>query len=131
MPEYQPRAKTETADAIASAYLDCAEWCGLDDEAREAFELAVSPRWTREAIQAAEAIAREFRAEFPSERWGLDDVAQSQVGHDLWLTRNRHGAGFWDGDWVEPFATKATEWTHAWGEASMVFDAEAETLAFL
>lgn len=26
----------------------------------------------------------------------LDD---SRLGHDFWLTRNRHGAGFWDGDW--------------------------------
>jgi hypothetical protein len=23
----------------------------------------------------------------------------SQAGHDFWLTRNGHGAGFWDGDW--------------------------------
>ena len=21
------------------------------------------------------------------------------AGHDFWLTRNEHGAGFWDGDW--------------------------------
>jgi len=21
------------------------------------------------------------------------------AGHDFWLTRNNHGAGFWDGDW--------------------------------
>lgn len=26
------------------------------------------------------------------------DVA-SMAGHDLWLTRVGHGAGFWDGDW--------------------------------
>lgn len=24
-----------------------------------------------------------------------------QAGHDFWLTRNHHGAGFWDGDWEE------------------------------
>ena len=24
------------------------------------------------------------------------------AGHDLWLTRNRHGVGFLDGDWPEP-----------------------------
>jgi hypothetical protein len=24
-----------------------------------------------------------------------------QAGHDFLLTRNRHGAGFWDGDWNE------------------------------
>lgn len=23
-----------------------------------------------------------------------------QAGHDFWLTRNGHGAGFWDGDWT-------------------------------
>lgn len=22
-----------------------------------------------------------------------------RIGHDFWLTRNGHGAGFWDGDW--------------------------------
>jgi hypothetical protein len=26
-----------------------------------------------------------------------DDL--KQAGHDFWLTRNGHGAGFWDGDW--------------------------------
>lgn len=27
------------------------------------------------------------------------------AGHDFWLTRVGHGAGFWDGDWPEPAAT--------------------------
>jgi hypothetical protein len=26
---------------------------------------------------------------------------EAQAGHDFWLTRNGHGAGFWDGDWPE------------------------------
>lgn len=26
----------------------------------------------------------------------LDDMDPGQVGHDLWLTRNHHGVGFWD-----------------------------------
>jgi hypothetical protein len=25
-----------------------------------------------------------------------------RAGHDFWLTRNGHGAGFWDGDWPAP-----------------------------
>ena len=25
----------------------------------------------------------------------------SEAGHDFWLTRNGHGAGFWDGDWAD------------------------------
>ncbi len=27
------------------------------------------------------------------------------AGHDFWLTRCGHGAGFWDGDYSEPHAT--------------------------
>lgn len=29
----------------------------------------------------------------------------AMAGHDFWLTRNGHGAGFWDSDWPEPHAT--------------------------
>tara|TARA_R110000851_G_scaffold78774_1_gene173729 strand:+ start:864 stop:1235 length:372 start_codon:yes stop_codon:yes gene_type:complete len=31
----------------------------------------------------------------------LNDVDYSTAGHDFWLTRNHHGAGFWDGDYPE------------------------------
>jgi hypothetical protein len=30
---------------------------------------------------------------------GDDKQTPTQAGHDFWLTRNGHGAGFWDGDW--------------------------------
>jgi hypothetical protein len=26
---------------------------------------------------------------------------EERAGHDFWLTRNGHGAGFWDGDWIQ------------------------------
>ncbi|GAA4648134.1 hypothetical protein GCM10023116_03980 [Kistimonas scapharcae] len=28
-----------------------------------------------------------------------NNLGPEQAGHDFWLTRNGHGAGFWDGDW--------------------------------
>lgn len=34
--------------------------------------------------------------------WTLKDgtrASAAQIGHDFWLTRNHHGAGFWDGDY--------------------------------
>ncbi|MDI1263882.1 MAG: hypothetical protein PS018_11555 [bacterium] len=34
----------------------------------------------------------------------IDDL-DAQAGHDFWLTRNGHGAGFWDGNWPEPGAS--------------------------
>jgi hypothetical protein len=30
------------------------------------------------------------------------------AGHDFWLTRNGHGAGFWDGDWNEAYGDGST-----------------------
>lgn len=37
----------------------------------------------------------------------------SGAGHDFWLTRNGHGAGFWDGDWKE--GDKLTEISKTFG----------------
>jgi hypothetical protein len=34
---------------------------------------------------------------------------EAQAGHDFWLTRNGHGAGFWDGDWSDPYAPPADD----------------------
>lgn len=39
-----------------------------------------------------------------------------QAGHDFWLTRNGHGAGFWDGDWPEPQASRLTKACEEFGE---------------
>jgi hypothetical protein len=42
-------------------------------------------------------------------------TAIEQAGHDFWLTRNGHGAGFWDGDWAEPKATELTALSDTFG----------------
>jgi hypothetical protein len=41
------------------------------------------------------------------------------VGHDFWLTRNRHGAGFWDGDYPADLGRRLTDSAHAWGEVDL------------
>jgi hypothetical protein len=28
-------------------------------------------------------------------------LTEEQIGHDFWLTRNHHGAGFWDRNYIE------------------------------
>lgn len=37
------------------------------------------------------------------------------AGHDFWLTRNGHGAGFWDGGWPEPLGAQLTEASKKFG----------------
>ena len=57
-----------------------------------------------EAIQAAQEWP-----EFP------DDA---QIAHDFWLTRNRHGAGFWDRG-LGVLGDLLTDAAHAWGESDL------------
>lgn len=47
---------------------------------------------------------------------GVD--APAQAGYDFWLTRNGHGAGFWESEWGKPGAIldKAAK---AFGEADL------------
>ncbi len=50
-----------------------------------------------------------------------DDLAacetDSQAGHDFWLTRNGHGAGFWDRG-LGAAGDRLTDAAHAYGESS-------------
>lgn len=107
------RSFTATAE---DAYVECALWTEesrLDEEATEigVDVLGLGP----EANDELRAAMRAF----------LDDedvaalVAQldpAQVGHDFWLTRNRHGAGFWDRGLGE-VGRKLTDAAHAYGDA--------------
>ena len=38
----------------------------------------------------------------------------SLAGHEFWLTRNGHGAGFWDGNW-DDFGDELTKISEAFG----------------
>lgn len=49
----------------------------------------------------------------------LDSLDLSLVGHDFWLTRNRHGAGFWDGDYEKEVGNKLTEISHTFKEINV------------
>lgn len=40
-------------------------------------------------------------------------------GHDFWLSRNNHGAGYWDGDWPEVAGERLTDAAHKFGEVNL------------
>lgn len=42
-----------------------------------------------------------------------------RAGHDFWLTRNGHGAGFWDGDWPEDAGERLTKASKVFGEVNL------------
>jgi len=56
------------------------------------------------------------------ESWCCGDTRSTieQMAHDFWLTRNRHGAGFWDGDYPKALGEKLTEFSHKFGEVHIL-----------
>lgn len=38
------------------------------------------------------------------------------AGHDFWLTSQRHGAGFWDGNWEKEIGNELTKDSHEYSE---------------
>lgn len=50
---------------------------------------------------------------------GPDFDEWGRAAHDFWLTRNGHGAGFWDGDWPEPYDQKLTDIAKSFGSCDL------------
>jgi len=71
--------------------------------------------FTPEALDKATADCDAFRKEAGDLLNGIDD---EQAGHDFWLTRNYHGAGFWDRNLGE-VGDKLTEIAHRFGEIDL------------
>lgn len=89
------------ADILPVAYLEgyqaCALWASCDEEGEPMdsgeHELA------QETLDQFLADCGAFLGEIEDAgiEW-RDALGWEQLGHDLWLTRNGHGAGFWDRD---------------------------------
>jgi hypothetical protein len=104
-------------DAFTRAYIDCMLWSSTDNSRddggdpldRNYSEDDLAP----EALAMIVADCERFQADNGDD---LLEGTDEQGGHDFWLTRNRHGCGFWDGDWPEPAAARLTDAAHAFGE---------------
>ena len=108
---------------VLRGYLTAAVWAdGCDPDTGEhadadpyTLALDIVDAFTPAAI----AAARELVADL-CDRHGaiLADYDPSAVGHDLWLTRQHHGAGYWDGDYREDHGEILTAYAHSLGEAT-------------
>lgn len=99
MPEFIPEHTPKQVSDFVRGYLDCAEW--LLDEEIDQLEVE---GWSSEALARAEADCVAFNemaaadvalfcaAYHPRGDYNVEECA----GHDFFLTRNRHGTGFWD-----------------------------------
>jgi hypothetical protein len=89
----------------------------------------VASDWRR-FIAAAEALGfdpfeHRARAINSAEGDELDYAA-----HDFILTRNGHGAGFWDGDWCDPWGKVLTDLAQSFGELEIESDPDTGEVSY-
>jgi hypothetical protein len=114
-------------DHFLIAYIDAALWSSTDNSTLQGgdpldanYTMADLAPETLETMRADCArFARENAADIAEGTAGRDFTVDERAGHDFWLTRNRHGAGFWDGDWPEAVGARLTAAAHAFGEVNL------------
>lgn len=117
---FDSREDAEAFEAFLDGYFTCALWSSTDNS-DESGGRPLEENYEPDDIEA-ECFATQV-AECLSffsdnrETWG-DDWSDETAGHDFWLTRNRHGAGFWDRG--EDQGDKLTEAAHAYGESDII-----------
>lgn len=122
MPEFFAEHVPSDLDEFTTGYLECAEWLAQADNGGTG-ELTDAQRdtcrgFTRKAIAAAKRDCKAFQRDHAALLAQYEESTErdmSSAGHDFWLTRNRHGAGFWDrGD--QPCLSALTDAAHGYGE---------------
>lgn len=91
-------------------YLSAALWSDLPEGCNLTIEDLHS-----DSLERATKDCERFIAENEKDMF-LCAVDYSQIAYDFWLTRNGHGAGFWDGDYNQPYADRLTASAHTFGE---------------
>lgn len=102
------------------SYLTTALWSSTDDEGEPMDREYTTEDFTEDARGQATKDWQRFQTLAGALLDGLDLNA---VAHDFWLSRNRHGAGFWDGDYTQE-GDKLTEIAHQLGEVRLAVTAE-------
>ncbi len=108
---------TSRLDTFTKAYVEAALWSSTDSEGRPLDEnytvRDIAPGTLRTMVKDAEAFQAAARR-----GPGKHDIEGNlkRAGHDFWLTRNGHGAGFWDGGWPKIAGDRLTDLAHTFGE---------------
>jgi hypothetical protein len=99
--------------ACAQQYLETALWSSSDEDGHPLDDQFDVSDFAPEAIQQAEKDCLDFLSTND-----VGDLDEEQVGHNFWLTRNRHGAGFWDLG-LGALGDRLTKAAHVYGECDV------------
>lgn len=98
-------------------YLETALWSSTDGETDRPLDRDY------DVSDVSEECVEESRRDLESFLdANADDVGiePERAARDFWLTRNGHGAGFWDGDWADDVGQRLTAAATAYGEVNLV-----------
>ena len=79
---------------FVDGYLEAALWTAADEDGDPLDEHYSIENFSQKAVNEAVSDCNKF---IEKNREDLEAVGdEGRNGHDFWLTRGRHGAGFWD-----------------------------------
>jgi hypothetical protein len=81
-------------EQFIAGYIACALWSSTDDNG-ESLDMYDADDIAPEVLAQMQSDCADF-LEANAELLDQSELSAEQAGHDFWLTRNRHGAGFWD-----------------------------------
>lgn len=102
--------------AFVNGYIDGALWSS-NDETDERGGRPLDEGRFELSDEARAAMTRDATAFYNDYNHLWEDNDDYKAGIDFWLTRNRHGAGFWDGGYSK--ADQLTKLAHGAGENSL------------
>lgn len=116
-------------DAFTSAYIEAAFWASMDESDSNGGDPLDQHYGAEdldpEALDKMIADCRKFQEDHRAlidqgpVRLPPNCTVAEHAGHDFWLTRNRSGCGFWDGDWPDEAGRIMTDAAHAFGECML------------
>lgn len=109
-----------SASDFATHYIVAALWSSTDDDGNPLDSNYDESDIAPETLAQMRADCLAFFVANESAILCDDGTSQAgMAGHDFWLTRCGHGAGFWDGDWPEPHGESLTTAAESFGNVDL------------
>ncbi len=106
-------------EKFLAGYIECALWSSYDSADDSGGEPLDANYDESDLSETCLVSFREDCAQFlAANAEDLADIELEQAGHDFWLTRNGHGAGFWDRG-LGALGERLTKAAHAYGSVDL------------
>lgn len=113
------RATMLDIDEVTKHYAICSLWASTDDDGEPLDAIFGIDDIDLKTYNRMRADCEQFLV-YHADLIDQSGMTAEQCGHDIWLTRNRHGAGFWDRGYPAAIGDALTQGAHLMGEVSLL-----------